>query len=123
MNEYKEELKKKMDEYVHLIYNFTRDFPREERYGVISQIRRSSLSVILNFIEGYARIKLSPRLNFFEISFASLHESKYLLEFSLVEAYLSAENYHQGVELSDKIGAMLWTEIENLREILRQGRA
>ena len=54
-NDFPEQLKKKMDEYVHFVYKFTKSFPKEELYGVTSQIRRASLSVILNYIEGFAR--------------------------------------------------------------------
>ena len=49
-------LKRKMDEYVHLVYKITRSFPREELYGSTSQLRRAALSVVLNYIEGYARL-------------------------------------------------------------------
>ena len=55
---YHEKLKRQMDEYVHLVYRLTRKFPKEEVYGVTSQLRRASLSVILNYVEGYARIKI-----------------------------------------------------------------
>lgn len=41
-----------MDDYVRLVYQFTKTFPRVEIYGITSQIRRSALSVILNYIEG-----------------------------------------------------------------------
>jgi len=92
MLEFQNKLKKKMDEHVHLIYKLTRKYPREELYGVISQIRRSSLSVILNYIEGFARKKRAVQLNFLEISYGSLKESKYLLHFLLIEKYLDKEN-------------------------------
>jgi four helix bundle protein len=81
-----------MDEYVHLVYKLARKFPQEELYGVTSQLRRSALSVMLNYIEGFARIRNAVQKNFLEISYGSLKESKYLLNFSLVE----------------EIGAMLW---------------
>ena len=44
------ELKLLMDEYVNLVYDYTNGFPKDELFGVTSQIRRSSLSVILNYI-------------------------------------------------------------------------
>jgi len=53
-----------MDEYAHLVYRITKEFSRDELYGVISQLRRSSLSVILNYIEGFARQKKAVKNNF-----------------------------------------------------------
>jgi len=109
------ELKRKINDYLHLIYKITRNFPREEVYGVTSQLRRSSLSVMLNYIEGYARIKSKVHKNFIEISYGSLQESKYLVEFSFDEKYISKEEYEMAKGLSDKIGAMLWGIIRNIK--------
>lgn len=104
-----------MDEYVHFIYAATRKFPKEEIYGVTSQLRRAALSVILNYIEGYARMRSKVYKNFLETSYASLKESKYLLHFSLVEKYLSEEDYKKAVVLADEIGAMLWGTIKGVK--------
>lgn len=112
---YHEKLKKMMDEYVHFVYALTRKFPREELYGVTSQLRRASLSVILNYIEGYARGKNKIHKNSLEISYGSLKESKYLLHFSLVESYISKEDYKKAVNLAEDIGAMLWGIIRKLK--------
>ena len=112
---YHEKLKRQMDEYVHLVYKLTRKFPKEEIYGVTSQLRRASLSVILNYIEGYARGKNKVHKNFLEISYGSLKESKYLLHFSLVENFLSKTDYEKAIKLSDDIGAMLWGIIRKLK--------
>ena len=94
---YHEKLKKKMDEYAHLIYALTRKFPKEERYGLSSQLQRAALSVVLNYIEGYARGKNKIHKNFLEISYGSLKESKYLLHFSLVEKFLSKKDYEKAL--------------------------
>jgi len=116
VNEYQENLKMKMDEYAHFIYKFTNNFPKEELYGITSQIRRSGLSTILNYIEGYARQKSLVRLNFLEIAYGSLKESKYLLYFSQREGYLNINDYHKMLQLAEEIGAMIWKEISNLRQ-------
>lgn len=114
-NNFSEQLKKKMDEYAHLIYEFTRDFPKEEIYGITSQLRRAGLSVVLNYIEGFARQKKAVKQNFWEISYGSFKESKYLLHFALVEKYLNEKNYQRVMKLAEEIGAMLWRSIQSLK--------
>lgn len=109
-------LKRKMDEYVHLVYKITRNFPKEELYGVTSQLRRSALSVILNYIEGYARRRPAVLKNSLEVSYGSLKESEYLLIFSKKENYIIDEVfYRQSLALADEIGGMLWRTIENIK--------
>jgi four helix bundle protein len=115
MANFHEDLKSKMDEFAHLVYGLTRKFPKEEIYGIISQLRRASLSVVLNYIEGYARCKEKVHRNFLEISYGSLQEAKYILQFSLVEKYLSENDYRKVIKLADEIGAMLWGTIRRLK--------
>lgn len=114
-NEFSEQLKKKMNEYAHLVYKITKSFPKEELYGSASQLRRASLSVILNYIEGFARRRREVKRNFWEISYGSLKESKYLLHFSLVERYLNPKDYEKIIKLAEEIGAMLWRSIQSLK--------
>lgn len=108
MTGYHDELKTIMDDFVHFIYDITASFPKEEMYGLSSQIRRSSLSIILNYIEGYARNRKSYLKSFLEISYGSLKETKYLLYFSYKRKLLSEKEYRQGFQMGDKIGKMLW---------------
>lgn len=102
-----------MDDYAHLVYKLTKSFPKEELYGITSHSRRAALSVILNYIEGFARRRRNVYFNFLEISYGSLKESKYLLYFSLIEGYLSEDNYKKAIKLAEEIGAMLWKTIES----------
>lgn len=111
-----EQLKRKMDEYVHLVYRLTRQFPKDELYGVTSQLRRAALSIILNFVEGFARQKKAVKRNFWEISYGSLKESKYLLHFSLVENYFDRKDYENSIKLAEEIGAMLWSILKSIKE-------
>jgi four helix bundle protein len=107
-----EALRSKMNLYVHNVYKATRAFPKEELYGVISQFRRSALSVILNYIEGFARQGNKTNKNFLRISYASLKESEYLIKFSYDEGYLKEKNYQILAKQADEIGAMLWKTIQ-----------
>jgi len=119
--QFHDKLKQKMDDYAHLIYQLAKKFPDNEKFGITSQLRRAALSVILNYIEGYARRRPnSPTTcNFWEISYASLKESKYLVYFSQREKYLTKDEYEKLVELADEIGAMLWKSLEGIRKIIK----
>jgi len=109
-------LKKKMDEFVHLAYKLTKKFPKEELFGATSQLRRAAMSVILNYIEGFARRKRLVVINFYETSYGSLKESKYLLYFATVEKWITVVEYNQVIALTEEIGAMLWSTIERLEK-------
>jgi four helix bundle protein len=52
-----DELKLNMHKYVRFIYRVTKNFPKDELYNIVSQLRRSTVSIILNYIEGYVRRK------------------------------------------------------------------
>lgn len=112
--EFHEVLLRKMDYYAHFVYRITKKFPKEELFGVVSQLRRAALSVVLNYVEGYARQRPAVILNFYEIAYGSLKESKYLLYFSFMEGYIDDESYKQGMAMSDEIGAMLWTKMAGI---------
>jgi len=114
-NQFHDILKAKMDEYVHLVFKITRKFPKDERFGVTSQLRRAALSVILNYIEGFARKREKVYLNFLETSYGSLKESAYLLTFSKAENFIDIQDqddFKKACNLADEIGAMLWKTIQ-----------
>lgn len=100
-----------MDDYVQFVYLLTKKFPKDELYGVTPQLRRAAISIILNYIEGFARIKDKVKLNFLEISYGSLKETKYLLYFSYKQNYITKDEYIKSLSMAEEIGAMLWTTI------------
>jgi four helix bundle protein len=112
--QFHDELKETMDLFVNFIYDITENFPTKEQFGITSQIRRASISIILNYIEGYARQSKKTLKNFLEISYGSLKEVKYLLYFCWRRKYLSQESYNQGLTYSEKIGRMLWGTISKI---------
>lgn len=114
-NKFHEELRNIMDEFINKVYDCTEVFPKKEIFGLTSQLRRASLSVILNYIEGYARQGKNVLRNFLGISYSSLKECKYLIYFSYRRKYLKKEDYQKLIDLSEKIGAMLWGIIQKLK--------
>jgi four helix bundle protein len=60
-----------------LIYRATRGFPKEEIYGLTSQMRRAAVSVPSNIVEGCARESQAEYLRFLEIAFSSARELHY----------------------------------------------
>jgi len=67
------------DEVALLIYQATRKFPKEEIYGLTSQMRKAAVSVPSNIVEGCTRESQAEYLRFLEIAFGSLREFYYQL--------------------------------------------
>ncbi len=70
------------DEVAVLVYRMTSGFPREELYGLTSQMRRAAVSVPSNIVEGCARDSQADYLRFLYIAFGSLREMHYQLSLS-----------------------------------------
>jgi four helix bundle protein len=58
------------------VYRVTKDFPKEEVYGLTNQVRRASISIISNIAEGVGRNTTKDALQFFYISRGSLFEAE-----------------------------------------------
>ena len=70
------------DEVTILIYRLTAEFPREEMYGLVSQMRRAAVSVPSNIVEGCARDSQADYLRFLHMAFGSLKELHYQMSLS-----------------------------------------
>jgi four helix bundle protein len=109
-------LKLLIHNYILLGYKTSERFPRHEIYGMTSQARRSLLSVMLNYVEGYGRTKKGVMLNFYEISFGSLKESIYVFYLALNLQHISLQEYKTLFKLKEEIAKMLWKTMEGLRK-------
>ena len=69
----------KAHELVLLVYHETKFFPKEELYGLVSQLRRSSVSVAANIAEGFKKRGKLDKLRFLNISQGSLSETEYYI--------------------------------------------
>lgn len=97
------------------IYKETLSFPENERYGLISQIRRSSLLIPSNIAEGCGKFRQLDIANFFQIALASTNETDYLLLLSKDLNYLPIKSFEKLSEIINKIRAMLITLIKKIR--------
>ncbi|MBL7888873.1 MAG: four helix bundle protein [Bacteroidia bacterium] len=105
---------KKAFELSMLIFKETKKFPSEERFDLISQIRRSSRSVCSNVGEGY-RKRLYPAHFVSKCSDADMEnsETQVWLDFALACEYINEEVYNDFVKRSEEIGRMINHMIEN----------
>ena len=65
------------DKLVILIYRATREFPREEQFGLSAQLRRAALSAASNIVEGCARHSEADYLRFLDMAYGSICEAQY----------------------------------------------
>ncbi len=91
------------------IYEITRDFPSDERFSLISQIRRSSISIPANIVEGFKRRSNKEYAHFLNVAEASLEETKYFLILAKDLKYMEDNAYVELMNLSEEIGKMLYT--------------
>ena len=80
------------DEIAVLIYQMTAAFPKEEMYGLTSQMRRAAVSVPSNIVEGCAREGEADYLRFLSIAFASLRELRYQVSLASRLGFLSDQD-------------------------------
>jgi four helix bundle protein len=90
------------------VYRLTKSFPPEERFGLTSQIRRSTLSVPTNIAEGSKRLTNTEYARFLNIAEGSLAETEYLLMVSRDLGYLSEIVTKPLLVEADEIAKMLY---------------
>jgi len=98
---------KKSLEYVSSIYKLTQSFPREEQFGLTSQLRRAAVSIISNIAEGLSRTSKLEKIRFLEISRSSLVEIDTQLEISLKLKLCNNEDLKEIEKLLNSLFAMI----------------
>ena len=96
------------------IYLISKVIPKEELYGLISQIRKSAVSVPSNIAEGYGRHSTNDYIRFLQIASGSLYEMQTQLEICLNLEYISKQDFSRINEQSREIERMLSSLIRKI---------
>ena len=89
------------------IYKITKNYPKEELYCLVSQMRRAAISVVANIVEGCKRKIIKDRLHFHTMSDTSLEELKYYFLLSYELEYIEKAEGERLTNLAREIGRML----------------
>lgn len=96
------------------IYHVTRSFPKEEIFSITSQIRRASLSVVLNIAEGSDRKSDIEFIRFLRIAYTSLQEVIAALYIALDQKYITPAQFHPIYQSSHEIAKKINSLITSL---------
>jgi len=100
------------------IYKVTNDFPDEEKYGLVSQLRRAGVSVSSNIAEGFGRNSNKTFIVFLNYSMGSLMEVETQLEISKRIEFLSEEVYNELFEDCREVERLLSSLIRSIKDKL-----
>jgi four helix bundle protein len=88
-------------------YEITRSFPKDERFGLTSQMQRSAVSIPRNIAEGHGREHLGEYLHHLSIARGSLMELETQLAIAIRRNYVSTADAQRGFDLSGDVGRLL----------------
>ncbi len=97
------------------IYKLTSQFPREEIYGLISQIRRACASIPTNIAEGCGRGSSADFARFLQIAMGSASETEYLILLARDLKYLTLDQYAELIDITVRVKKMLTALLKNVR--------
>lgn len=103
------------DSLVLSIYRESRGFPREEQFGLTSQLRRAAVSVASNIVEGCARNSQADYLRFLDMAFGSIREVEYQLTLAARLDYLNPDAAVALTKQADETARVLAGLLRSLR--------
>lgn len=108
------EVWKKAHKLVLETYRITMGFPVEEKFGLVSQMRRSAISIAANIAEGFKKRTSKDKSNFYNISQGSLEELRYYLILSVDIGYL--KDNKELIYMIEEVGRMLYGLIKSIQQ-------
>ena len=97
------------------IFKVTRSFPRDEQYGLTSQLKRSALSIPSNIAEGYTRHQTLEYIRFLYIGYASLAELETQILLAKDLEYINAVAFSEILSIHGDVQRLLFALIKSLR--------
>jgi four helix bundle protein len=97
------------------IYRLTQGFPREEMYGLVSQLRRAAVSIPSNIAEGHGRSGLGEYRQFLWVARGSNFELQTQLEIAKSLDMGNVKLLQESEALSQEVGKMLFALLDKLR--------
>ena len=94
-------------EFADLVYNHTRDFPGDERFGLTNQMRRAAVSISSNIAEGTSRMSQTDFARFIEIATGSVFEVVSQSFIGRRQDFLTEQGFRTLYSAADEIGRML----------------
>ncbi len=104
----------KSDKFAHKVYELSLALPKDEAYGLTSQLKRAALSVPLNAVEGYARQSRKTQAQFLRIAYGSLKESLYLIDFAVKQNLLEKKAANSLLQDGDELAKVIWAKTKAL---------
>jgi four helix bundle protein len=104
------------------IYRITKAFPPDERFGLVQQMRRASVSIPSNIAEGAARQGKKEFRNFLSVAQGSLSELDTQLELSVLLGFLEEKEYEEVSNSMIMIDKMLTSLIRSLTKSFEGGK-
>jgi len=99
------------------IYKITAEFPKNEQYGLVTQMRRAAVSVVSNIAEGYARKGKREYINFLSMAYASLSELETQVLLSKDLEYIKEDRSKELLSLRNEVGGMLFSMQQKLAAV------
>jgi len=100
------------------VYRVTKSYPADEKFGLVSQMRRAAVSAPANIAEGFKRRGQRDKIHFYNIAQASLEELKYYFILSADLRYV--ENADDLMAQAESVSRLLYRLIASIRQVSRR---
>ena len=97
----------KAHEFTKLVYEITKDFPEDEKFGLTSQFRRAAVSIGANIAEGYKKLSKADKLRFLNIAEGSMAECMNYIILSKDLNIINSLQYDRLKNAIDNVGKLL----------------